>query len=332
MGAPQIADLYALKGVSLVSAQILGQRPRRPMLNVSSDDVQSLPFMDLSMTPASMRPDLMRPDLMRHIRACRNVELPGRYRPLRLGRAEIGWVGPEVASLLLAHVAREEGSAVVLDDASALARACDLAVARRLCALRGEAFDVRETPDGPALAQLDRGAVHVFGVLAWGVHLNGLVQRSDGLHLWVARRAHDKRLDPGKLDHLVAGGAPAGMPLDEVLAKEAEEEAGLSGDLIASAQRMATLSYTMERPEGLRRDVIACYDLHLPEGVQPRALDGEVESFELWPIDAVVDCVRRADDFKFNVNLVLIDLFLRLGLVPDAEAAELRTALYRPGL
>ena len=273
----------------------------------------------------------MTPGLMRHVCTCRDAKLPGRYRPLRLGRAEIGWVGPEVAALLLAHVAREEGSAVILEDASALAHACDLAVARGLCAPRGEAFDVRETPDSTALAQIDRGAVHVFGVLAWGVHLNGLVQRGDGLHLWVARRARDKRLDPGKLDHLVAGGAPAGMPLDEVLAKEAKEEAGLPNSLIMLAQRVATLSYVMERPEGLRRDVIACYDLHLPESVQPRALDGEVESFELWPVDAVMDRVRRTDDFKFNVNLVLIDLFLRLGLVPDAEAAELRTALYQRG-
>lgn len=273
----------------------------------------------------------MTSDLMRHIRACRNVDLPGRYRPLRLGRAEVGWVGPEAAALLLARVARSEGSAVVLEGAAALAQACGLVVAQGLCALRGEAFDVRETPGGPALAQLDRGAVPVLGVLSWGVHLNGLVQRSDGLHLWVARRARDKRLDPGKLDHVVAGGRPAGMPLDEALAKEAEEEAGLPSSLIASARRTATLSYAMARPEGLRRDVIACHDLLVPENVQPRALDGEVESFELWPIGEVVDRVRRTDDFKFNVNLVLIDLFLRLGLVPDAEAAELRTALHWPG-
>jgi 8-oxo-dGTP pyrophosphatase MutT (NUDIX family) len=269
--------------------------------------------------------------LMRHIRECRNAELPGRYRPLRLGCAEIGWVGPEVAPLLLAHVAQDNGSAVVLETAADLARAYELVVARGLCTPRGEAFDVRETPDSPALTQLDRGAVPVFGVLAWGVHLNGIVRRSDGLHLWVARRARDKRLDPGKLDHVVAGGAPAGMALHEVLAKEAEEEAGLSGTLIASAQRVATLSYIMDRPEGLRRDVIACYDLVLPEAVQPRPLDGEVESFELWPINEVIDRVQRTDDFKFNVNLVLIDLFLRLGLVPEGEATELRTALHQPG-
>ncbi len=70
----------------------------------------------------------------------------------------------------------------------------------------------------------------------------------------------------------------------------------------------------MERPEGLRRDWLICYDLSLPADFIPHAADGEVESFELWPVARVLDRVRDTDDFKFNVNLVLIDLFRRLGL------------------
>ena len=37
--------------------------------------------------------------------------------------------------------------------------------------------------------------------------------------------------------------------------------------------------------------------------------------------------MRDTDDFKFNINLVLIDLFLRHGLLPSDEAAVLRAAL-----
>jgi len=37
--------------------------------------------------------------------------------------------------------------------------------------------------------------------------------------------------------------------------------------------------------------------------------------------------VRDTDDFKFNVNLVVIDLFLRHGLRQSDEAAVLRAAL-----
>jgi hypothetical protein len=83
----------------------------------------------------------------------------------------------------------------------------------------------------------------------------------------------------------------------------------------------------MERPEGLRRDVLHCYDLELPEDFVPQAADGEVEAFELWPIARVVEAVHDTDDFKFNVNLVLIDLFLRHGLVAGPEADGLRASL-----
>jgi thiamine pyrophosphokinase len=71
----------------------------------------------------------------------------------------------------------------------------------------------------------------------------------------------------------------------------------------------------MERPEGLRRDLLHCFDLELPEDFLPRAADGEVESFELWPIGQVLETVRQTDDFKFNVNLVLVDLFRRLRMI-----------------
>ena len=71
----------------------------------------------------------------------------------------------------------------------------------------------------------------------------------------------------------------------------------------------------MERPEGLRRDLLHCYDLELPESFVPSAADGEVECFSLWPIARVLAVVRDTDDFKFNVNLVLIDLFRRNGVV-----------------
>ena len=49
--------------------------------------------------------------------------------------------------------------------------------------------------------------------------------------------------------------------------------------------------------------------------------------FELWPVQRVLETVRDTDDFKFNVNLVLIDLFLREGLIAGAAATALRQAL-----
>jgi 8-oxo-dGTP pyrophosphatase MutT (NUDIX family) len=143
----------------------------------------------------------------------------------------------------------------------------------------------------------------------------------------VAKRAADKKLDPGKLDHLVAGGVSAGMSPFETLVKEAAEEAALPEGLARQAVFRGRFAYNMERAEGLRRDVIYAYDVVLPADFTPRPADGEVEGFALMPLDEVFERVRTGDDFKFNVNLVLIDLFLRFGLVTGADAVVLREAL-----
>jgi len=268
-------------------------------------------------------------ELLRHIAACRNAVLPGSRMPFRLGTAQVGWVLPDIAAALAALGATVQSDGVTLEAAKLHRIAQQLAEQGRF-RWRAEAFDVRATPDGPALAQLDRGALPTFGIRAEGVHLNGLVQRPDGFWLWVARRAANKHLDPSKLDHLVGGGVPAGLSPWETLAKEADEEAAVPPDLIAQAVPVTLLSYAMDRPEGLRRDRLHCYDLLLPESFAPQPQDGEVEAFELWPLPAVFDRVRRTNDFKFNVNLVLIDLFIRMGLLPVTESQQLRAALDAP--
>ena len=72
-----------------------------------------------------------------------------------------------------------------------------------------------------------------------------------------------------------------------------------------------------------------CYDLILPETFTPSATDGEVDSFELLPIEEVFSLVQTTEAFKFNVSLVLIDLFLRLGLIDltSAIGQQLRQGL-----
>ncbi len=268
------------------------------------------------MTVISLKVETMDEAYRRHIRACNNAVLPGDRLAFRIGPAQVGWVKPDLAARLACfpEIVRD-GDALVLTDPAALP-----AMAQRLADAgcyrwRGEAFDIRAEPEGPVLARLDRGALPSFGVMAVGVHVNGLVHCPAGLHVWVARRAANKSLDPSKLDHIVAGGVPAGLTPAETLLKEADEEATIPPSLAARAVEMGTISYAMERPEGLRRDLVHCYDLDLPEEFRPHAADGEVEAFELWPIARVMRTVRETDDFKFNVNLVLIDLFRRLELI-----------------
>ncbi|MCB8875546.1 NUDIX hydrolase [Acidisoma silvae] len=272
---------------------------------------------------------------LRHITSSRTATLPGGRLPFRVGALAVGWLKPDFAQIFAqtAGLTPDEGGGITLPDARvaelpALAQAIGESGRYRL---RGEMFDVRAGEEGPAITMLDRGAVPSFGIVSHGVHCNGLVERPDGLHIWVARRSATKLLDPGKLDHIVAGGISAGMGADDTMIKEAGEEAGIPPSLAAQAQRVGRLRYDMERGEGLRRDLLYCYDLVLPADFTPMPSDGEVEAFELWPIERAVKTVRDTDHFKFNVNLVLIDLFLRRSLIAPAEAAHtLRHALDQP--
>ncbi len=265
---------------------------------------------------------------LRHVAACNNARLPGGRTALLIGEAVVGWLAADVAAALIGLpgiAATADG--MRLRDGGALVGIARALSAKGMVRWRGEDFDVRAVPSGAVLGRIDRGGLPVLGIAAEGVHVNGLVERADGLHLWVGRRARDKALDPGKLDHIVAGGIPAGLSPVETLVKEAAEEAAIPPELAGTARPVGMISYAMERPEGLRRDRLHCFDLLLPAGFEPRPNDGEVEAFELWPMARAVATVRDTDGFKFNVNLVLIDLFLRTRAVAGAEAEGLRQAM-----
>ena len=88
----------------------------------------------------------------------------------------------------------------------------------------------------------------------------------------------------------------------------------------------------MQTGTGIRDDVLFVYDVELPEDFTPKNSDGEIVNFELMPADAVVERVRGTDDFKFNVNLVILDFAMRHGLiaVDDPEYLDVATGLHRP--
>ncbi len=268
--------------------------------------------------------------LGRHVAACNNAGLPGDRLALRTGGVVLGWVPPALASALDEQGLRRSADGFELPDPGLLQPLSERLAETGRCRLRGELFDIIARPGGASLGRLDRGALPSFGLLAAGVHLNGLVERPDGTHLWVGRRAADKALDPGKLDHLVAGGIPAGHDVVRTLAKEGDEECSLPAEWVGRAVRVAEITYSMQRPEGLRRDVLYCHDLVLPSEWVPVPKDGEVAEFRLLPLGAVFETVRDTDAFKFNVNLVLIDLFLRRGLIDPASQAgqRLRAGLH----
>jgi hypothetical protein len=265
-----------------------------------------------------------------HVATC-NAHDMSRFRPFLIDGVRVGWVRHDIARLLAGfpNLLQVSAESIALRPSLATpeARAAALdEIGRTLNrnhgtpALRGERYRVAARWGDPVLTTIDRGMVSLFGVRAVGIHVNGLVQRPDGLHLWVGRRAANKPVAPNKLDNLVAGGQPAGLGLKENLLKEAAEEADISADLASTARPAGMVSYCMEDEWGLKPDVMFCYDLDLPEDFVPHNTDGELAGFMLWPIADVARQVRDTDEFKFNVNLVIIDLMVRNGLIdPDSE-------------
>lgn len=278
---------------------------------------------------------------LHHIRACNSHDLSG-FLPFYVGPDRVGWVRHELAERLtriddVFTVERDRVSLLAglntFDARSeAMARVLgELVADGTVSQLREEDYPVLTSWGQPPLLKMDRAAVAHFGIRSYGLHINGFVRRPDGIHLWVGKRATDRKIAPGKLDNLVAGGQPIGLTLDENLVKEAHEEAGLSAEAARRAIPVGVVSYLMEHPAGLKPDTLFIYDLEVAEDFVPRNTDGEVEHFMLWTLDEVAQRVRDTDDFKFNVNLVIIDFLIRHGYLKpdDAEYPELAIGLRR---
>jgi len=265
---------------------------------------------------------------LRHIESC-NRWTPGDYRPFCLGGQPVGLVRQDVMRRIAGwrDLLRPQGEGLALiaeaEDfagrSRSLADLTDRMIEARLVPRRrGEDFAVAMRFSDPPLAAIDRGALVALGVRAYGVHVNGYVRTASGIELWIGRRARDKEVAPGQLDNLVAGGQPIGLTPAENVVKEAGEEAGIAPALAARAKPVGALGYTMELPDGLRRDALFAFDLELAEDFQPRNDDGEFEAFRRLAVADVARRVRDTDDFKFNVNLVIIDFLIRHGvLTPD---------------
>ncbi len=189
--------------------------------------------------------------------------------------------------------------------------------------------------DDPALL-IERASVSYFGARGYGVHINGLVEKSDGVYIWIAKRAKDKPFWPGSLDQIVAGGQPAGISLLDNVIKESAEEAAIPESLSSKAELVSEIHYRgethSERKRGLNVDTLFNYDLWLPEDFTPVNTDGEVDEFVLMSLEEMADITDTTNDFKANCNLVNIDLLIRRGLISEShpDYNEITQLLYAP--
>ena len=266
--------------------------------------------------------------LLERIETCRRWNR-SRYRPFQVAGQKVGWVTHDFARRLKDFPKAFRVSDVAVEMAPGLGDFAQrsAAMAEVLAGLsadgtvsgwRNEPYPVGTDFYAPPLLQMERAAVPLFGVRAYGVHINGFTGDGAALKLWVAKRSKTKQTAPGKLDHLVAGGQPLGLSLMDNVVKECGEEAGMTPALARTARPAGFVSYVTERVEGLRNDICFVYDVALPADFRPVNEDGEIEEFYLWRIDQVRTRLSETDDFKFNVALVNIDFLVRRGyLSPD---------------
>ena len=261
-----------------------------------------------------------------HIARCNNADL-SQFEPWFVGPVRAGFIHRDFAPV----IAGRPDLFRLRDGAWHLDPSLDTP-ARRTAAMRAFLLDLRERGqfgrqwreepykvathfNMPTLLEMERAAVPWFGVRAYGPHLTGYVRKADGLHIWVPRRAYDKPTFPGELDNTVAGGQPAHIGIFENLIKECAEEASIPRALAEQAKAVGVVAYWNQSGRQLKPDVMTCFDLELPADFTPQAHDGEVHAFELWPVQRVYETVRDTKQFKYNCNLVLIDFFVRHGLL-----------------
>lgn len=194
----------------------------------------------------------------------------------------------------------------------------------------GEQYNINTHFQGKSLMLIERAAVAFLGVRGYGIHMNGLVQKKDGVYIWVAVRSKNKPFWPDMLDQMVAGGQPKGITPKNNLLKEAAEEAAIPKEIAINATFEGELYYCTATHRGLNNDGIFIYDLWLDEDFIPHNTDGEVESFRLMPIQEMANLVENTQQFKDNCNLVNIDLLLRLGIINPThpEYQDIKTSLY----
>mmetsp|Transcript_14024 Transcript_14024/g.41790 ORF Transcript_14024/g.41790 Transcript_14024/m.41790 type:complete len:316 (-) Transcript_14024:23-970(-) len=252
--------------------------------------------------------------------------------PLLVDGARVGSVRPPLADALV-----DAGDAFVIEDgavqfapplrtASEAARTAAVAPVVRELADRGvvtgwrdELLPVTRAYDAAPAFLVERAAYPLLGAKGYGVHINGFVRDGADVLLWVATRARTKQTYPGLLDHIAAGQLATGDPGENVK-RESQEEAGVPEALAAAARPVSVVSYRGVGGEGkgerVTNDVIFCYDLELPADFRPRAVDGEVESFDLWKVEDVIEAlVAEPPRWKPNVAVVTIDFLVRRGVL-----------------
>ena len=226
--------------------------------------------------------------------------------PLTWVGMSIGTVEPALMHRIAVPQLRErDGGFEITGELTASLRAVAnaLRAAGVVYAWRDELVAVRDEA-GVMLGKVERGVVRILGIGTDAVHLLGL--HPEGAQ-WMQQRAFDKPDDPGLWDTMVGGLVGADEGLEESLARETWEEAGLRLAQLQGLHKVGT--FVTRRPKrnqigGYVVERLSWYRCTVPEGTQPENRDGEVAQFRLMDEGEIARRLER-DEFTLDASLML---------------------------
>ncbi|KAI9290838.1 hypothetical protein K502DRAFT_353573 [Neoconidiobolus thromboides FSU 785] len=174
---------------------------------------------------------------------------------------------------------------------------------------------------------IERVGSFLLGINTFGVHINGYTFNENKMYIWIAKRSKTKPTWPNMLDNMCAGGISYGDSVYSTLLKECLEEGNIPNEITKNvinndnnkSKSAGVVSYITKNEFGISSETQYIYDLELPWGYKPTPNDGEVGQFYCWEVDKVLEALKN-NEFKPNCGLIMIDFFIRHGiLTADSE-------------
>ncbi|CCD27191.1 uncharacterized protein NDAI_0J02990 [Naumovozyma dairenensis CBS 421] len=175
---------------------------------------------------------------------------------------------------------------------------------------------------------VERAMAGILGIITYGVHINGYVvdETTREIRVWVPRRSANKPTWPSMLDNIIAGGLGYPYGIEETVFKESVEEANLPKSVIKKCIKAAGVVSYLYYPKNIQEDTFTTessfivgeveyiYDLKLDHDIIPTPNDGEVDSFNLFTLQEVIEALQNGE-FKPNCALVMVDFLIRHGYI-----------------
>ncbi|KUJ19691.1 putative thiamine pyrophosphokinase, partial [Mollisia scopiformis] len=176
---------------------------------------------------------------------------------------------------------------------------------------------------------VERSASSLLGIIGRGVHMTVYTKTPSGIKFWIARRNLTKHAYAGKLDNAVAGGIALGEDPLECLIREAEEETGMSEELVRGHVKAAgniSWLYISDTQAGgelglMNAGISYVYDLEVGGEIVLKPVDGDVHEFLLMDVEDVQEAMRNGE-FKCVCANVMMDFFIRHRFITEENEED----------